>query len=66
MVLECLVELNGVLTKVNFNVLPLGSYDSLIGMDSLEKHRVKVGCYGKFLECIDDEGRKRVTKGLPK
>ena len=27
------VNLNGFLTKVNLNILPLGSYDVLIGMD---------------------------------
>ena len=27
-------------TIVNLNVLPLGSYDILIGMDWLEQHRV--------------------------
>jgi hypothetical protein len=31
-------------TKVYLNVLPLGSYDLLIGMDWLEKHAVVVNC----------------------
>ena len=30
---ECLIELNGLLTKVNLNVFPLGFYDALNGMD---------------------------------
>ena len=30
---ECEVNLNGFLKKVNLNILPLGSYDVLIGMD---------------------------------
>ena len=30
---ECEVNLNGFLTKVNLNILPLGSYDIFIGMD---------------------------------
>ena len=30
---DCEVNLNGFLTKVNLNILPLGSYDILIGMD---------------------------------
>ena len=33
---ECEVNLNGFLTKVNLNILPLGLYDVLIGMDLLE------------------------------
>ena len=30
---ECEVNLNGFLTKINLNFLPLGSYDILITMD---------------------------------
>ena len=30
---ECEVSLNGFPTKINLNILPLGSYDVLIGMD---------------------------------
>ena len=30
---ECEVNLNGFLTKVNLDILPLGSYDILVGMD---------------------------------
>ena len=30
---ECEVKLNGFLMKLNLNILPLGSYDVLIGMD---------------------------------
>ena len=60
------IEFNGPLTKSNLNVLPLGSYDALIGMDWLEKHRDKVDYYEKFIECIDEEGRTRVVKGISK
>ena len=45
MVMECPIELNGLLTKVDLNVLPLGSYDALIGMDWIEKHNFKLDCY---------------------
>ena len=51
------IELNGLFTKVCLNFLPLGSKDALIGMDWLERHRVKVDCYAKFLESIDEEGK---------
>ena len=47
--MEFPIELNGLLTKVNLNMLPLGSYDALIGMDWLEKHRANVDCYKKVL-----------------
>jgi hypothetical protein len=33
MVKSCLMDMNGLNTRVYLNILPLGSYDSLIGMD---------------------------------
>ena len=34
---------------MKLNVLPLGSYDLLIGMDWLKQHRVILNCYDKTL-----------------
>ena len=51
---------------MNLNVLPLRSYDALIGMNWLEKHRAKVDCYEKTLESIDEEGSSRLVRGIPK
>ena len=34
----CEVNLNGFPTELNLNILPLGLYDLLIGMDSFGKH----------------------------
>ena len=50
----------------HLNVLPLGSYDILIGMDWLEAHRVKIESYNRKFECIDEEGNTRVVRGIPK
>ena len=58
--------MNGLITCVDLNVLPLGSYDVLIGMDWLEAHRVKLDCYNKTFECMDEEGNPIVVKGIPK
>ena len=58
--------MNGLVTCVNLNVLPLGSYDILIGMDWLEPHRVKLDCYNKTFEWIDEEGNLRVVRDIPK
>ena len=60
------IELNGILTKENLNVLPLESYDALICMDWLEKNRAKVYFYEKVIECIDEEGRSKSVRGIPK
>ena len=35
-------------------------------MDWLESHRVKLDCYNKNFECIDEEGNPVVVKGIPK
>ena len=36
-------------TYEDINVIPLGSYDILIGMDWLEAHRENLDCYNKTL-----------------
>ena len=58
--------MHGLVTFGDLNVLPLGSYDSLIGMDWLEAHRVKLDCYNKTFECMDEEGNPKVVRGIPK
>lgn len=49
------IELNGFLITTNLNILALGSYDTLIGMDWMEKHRAKVDCYDKIMECHNEK-----------
>ena len=66
MVERCPLVMNGLVTRVDLNVLPLGSYDVLIGMDQLEAHKVKLDYYNKTFECMDEEGNPVVVKGIPK
>jgi len=40
----CAFELNGISTSTHLNVLPLQSYNILLGMDWLYLHRTKVDC----------------------
>ena len=58
--------MDGLFTYANLNILPLGSYDILIGMDWLEAHKVKLDCYKKAFECMDEEENPRVVRGIPK
>ena len=58
--------MDGISSYLNLNILPLGSYDILIGMDWLEAHKVKLDCYNKTFECMDGEGNPRVVRGIPK
>ena len=63
---KCPLEMNWLVTYADLNVLPLGSYDILIGMDWLQSHKVNLDCYSKNFECIDEEGNSRVVRGIPK
>jgi hypothetical protein len=44
----CSLEMNGLSTWENLNILPISSYDVLIGMDWLEAHKVKMDLYKKI------------------
>ena len=63
---KCPLVMNGLITYVDLNVLPLGSYDVLIGMDWLEAHKVKLDCYNKAFKFMDEEGNPVMVKGIPK
>lgn len=56
--------MKGFISHVDLNILPLGSYDLLIGMDWLEKHRVILNCYDKTFSCIDESGNNIRVKGI--
>lgn len=47
------MNLNGYPTEVKLNILPLGSYDILVGMDCLEKKKVVIDCLAKPVSCVD-------------
>ena len=66
MVKKCPLVMDGLVTCVDMNVLPLGSYDVIIGMDWMEAHREKLDYYNKTFECLDEEGNLKVVKGFPK
>ena len=35
-------------------------------MDWLEAHKVKLDCYNKAFECLEEQGNARIVKGIPK
>jgi predicted aspartyl protease len=63
---NCDIGINDQNTLVNLNVLPLGSYDILIGMDWLESHKVLLNCYEKSFVYQDENKVKRTVQGLRK
>jgi hypothetical protein len=56
MVKSCSISINGVNTMIDLNIIPLGSYDILIGMDWLDKHHVILDCHNKTFTCLDGNG----------
>jgi hypothetical protein len=53
-------------TEATLNIVPLGSYDLLIGMEWLAKYKAKLDCYHKTLECVNEEGRRITLRGIQK
>ena len=51
-------------TSVKLNVLLLGSYDVLIGMDWLEQHQVVLNFFYKTFTYLNNEGETVIVKGI--
>ena len=54
---DLLLGLNDLDTSVNLNILPLGSYDILIGMDWLESHKDFIDYLHKIFSSVDEEDK---------
>jgi hypothetical protein len=57
MVRSCSISFNGVNTSVDLNIIPLGSYDILIGIYWLDKHHVVLDFYSKSFTCHHGDGK---------
>jgi hypothetical protein len=55
----CPINLNGLSTNVDLNIIPLGYFDSLIGMDWMDKHHVVLDCHDKTFTCLDEERKTK-------
>jgi hypothetical protein len=66
MVKSCLIDMNGLNTKENLNIFPLGSYDCLIGMDWLDQQHTHLDCHNIEFTCLDEERKLRNVHGLPR
>ena len=53
-------------TFTDSNIIPLGSYDVLIGMDWLDAHHAILDCHNKAYTCLDEEGNQVTIKGIPR
>lgn len=54
---QCPVDLNTYPTEGNLNILPLGSYDVLIGMDWMGKPRATLNCLEETMSWVNHEGQ---------
>jgi hypothetical protein len=66
MVIGCSISLNGVNTNDDLNIIPLGYYGILIGMDWLDKCHVDLDFHNKTFTCLDEEGKQSIVKGVPR
>jgi hypothetical protein len=62
----CLMDMNGLNTRADLNILPLGSYDCVIGMDWLDQHHAILECHNKAFTCLDEEQNLRKVQGIPR
>jgi hypothetical protein len=62
----CQFIMEGLPTKATLKILPLRSYDLLIGMEWLAAYKTKLDCYLKILECVNEERRKVTLQGIQK
>ena len=63
---NCELLMNNFITHADLNILPLGSYDLLIGMDWLEKHKVMLNCFDKTFTCTNNTLNTIKVKGIPR
>jgi predicted aspartyl protease len=57
MVRSCSISINGMNTSMDLNIIPLESYDILIGMEWLEKHHDVLDCHNKTFTCLVGNGK---------
>jgi hypothetical protein len=59
----CPFETSELSMQATLNILPLGLYDVLLGMDWLVSHEAKLNCYEKTLEYEYEEGNAIIFQG---
>jgi hypothetical protein len=64
MVKSCSISLNGVNFCIDLNIIPLGSYDIMIGMDWLDKHHAILDCHNEGFTCLYGNGKQSIVKGV--
>jgi len=60
------MDLNGYLISIKLNILPLDSYDLLIGMDWLEQQKSIVKCLENIMSCTNSQEKYFLIRGKQK
>jgi hypothetical protein len=58
--------MNGMNTRDELNILPLGFYDCIIGMDWLDQHHAILDYRNKEFTFLDEEGNPRKVQEIPR
>jgi hypothetical protein len=66
MVKEFTMDIKGLCTREDLDIIPLGSYDCLIGMDWLDTNHVFLDFYIKAFTFLDEEWNLRTIQGIPR
>ena len=65
-IVDCEVKLQDHKTRIDLNILPLGSYNMIIGMDWLQRNKVVLNCFSKTFTYIAEDQILRTIKGILK
>jgi hypothetical protein len=60
------MDMNELNTRADLNILPLGYYDCLIGMDWLDQHHAILDYHNKAFNFLDEEGNLRKVQVIPR
>ena len=63
---KCGLSLGSFDTIVDLRVIPLGSYDVVLGMEWLGSHRASIDCRKKIIMSQDDQGNDVKIVGIPR
>jgi hypothetical protein len=58
--------MKGLSMKTELNILSLGSYDCLIGMDWLDQHHALIAYHKKEFTFLDEKGNQKIVQGIPR
>jgi len=62
---SCLIDLNGVNGNVNLNIIPVGFYDILTGMDWLDMYHTILYFHNLTFTYLNGGGKHKIVEEIP-